>query len=60
MVTNGPLTHPHASSTFLGTSAEVFLTVTYSAAMYIRTVQWDGRLIIMVNAGVGEAPDVQK
>ena len=51
---------PHASSTFLGTSAEVFLTVTYRAAMYICTVKWDGRCTIMVKAGVGKAPDVQK
>lgn len=60
IVTNGPVTDPQASSTFLGTSADVFLTVTNNAAMYIRTVQWVGRLTMMEKAGMEEAADAQK
>ena len=60
IVTNGPITDPQASSTFLGTSADVFLTVTNNTAMYIRTVQRAGRLTISEKAGIVEAADVQK
>jgi hypothetical protein len=40
IVMKGPETDPQVSSTFLGTSADVLLNVTYKADIYIqRTVQ---------------------
>ena len=60
-MTNGPVTDPHqASSALLGTSAEVFFTITYKAAMYMHMAQWARRFTTIETTGIGEAADVQK
>jgi hypothetical protein len=39
---------------------DIFLTDTNNTPMYIRTVEWVGRLTIIENAGAGDTTEVEK